>query len=93
MDATVQLMQSKTNINLIVIYQMSTKIAHTKLKRNYSILSFNTTFTEYKIELPLFHPLIFFFSFAFGSGQWDLGPYNHSLKIHLRPPYGCRRIN
>jgi hypothetical protein len=22
----------------------------------------------------------FFFSFASGSGQWDLGPYNHSLK-------------
>jgi hypothetical protein len=53
-------MQSKTNIDLIVIYHMSTKIAHTKFERIQFILSFNTTFAEYRIRLTLFLPLIFF---------------------------------
>jgi hypothetical protein len=34
MGATLQLMQSKRNTNLIVIYHMSTKIANTKLGSN-----------------------------------------------------------
>jgi hypothetical protein len=33
-NATLRLMLSKSNINLIVIYHMSTKITHTKIRRN-----------------------------------------------------------